>query len=200
LTYDLFTKHFRNTHIPIKPPKNTPLKLSYLWKNIEKLTNKFKEWNFTIGECDKYIEIMSSYVINQHKSGKICNRIVLSNMMLEYCYNAISEQKSNEDDLIRTIVSSHDFIRSIGVSDIAAHMASRHKPGALPNIVLYYQQGLINVQYIAFSQECKKALSMILSRSSSDRSFIPSDATLQYIANYQLRSRSTQIRSIINNK
>lgn len=178
------------------PPKNTPLKLSYVWKNIEKLTKKMIEWKFSREEADKYIEIVSQRIKAQPSKTKNM-QVALREEMLQYCYKQLTERKEAEDDLILKISKSHQYLKSVSNGDIARHLMSRHKPGALPNIVLYYQRSILCKQYLAFSDECKKVLSAMMSMNPSERSFLPTDANLQYISMYQYKSKSTQIKSIL---
>lgn len=187
------------------PPKHTPLKFSYLWKNVENLTNKMNKWGFDVGEAEKYIELMSSRVKTQYdslrNSKKMPNysRIIFSDNMLEYCYKQLTNKQQIDDDLLKRIIENHKFLLSVCGNDITSHLTSRHKPGALSNIVLYYQQNLLCKQYIAFSSNCRKAINIIMSKNPSERTLLPSDAVLQYIVSYEQITKSSQIRSIVSN-
>lgn len=154
------------------------------------------EWKFSRDEADKYIEIISHKIRSQPSKTKNM-QVALKEEMLQYCYKQLTERKEAEDDLLLQISKSHQYLKSVSNGDIVKHLISRHKPGALPNIVLYYQRSILCKQYLAFSDECKKALSIIVSTNPSERSFLPTDANLQYISLYQYKSKSTQIKSIL---
>lgn len=197
--YKICQNHFAIAGIPLKLAKGTPLELSYIWKHIQRLTNKFVEWNFTIDEIDAYIKIVAHKLsMMPPKQRSIQNAI--KNDMLEYCYSELKRQKDDIGNLVEQIERTHNWLISIAGADThlqVSHLTKRHKPGSLPNIVLYFQQGRLSKQYIAFSGPCREALNVIGRQNTVERNFCPTDTALHFITQYKFKNLTPAIRKVI---
>ena len=197
--YEICNKHFTNIGIPLHPAKGTPLKLSYLWKHVTRLTNKFTEWGFTVEEIDAYMKIVASKIAMLPPRQQSLQNAIKTDM-LEFCYRELKQQAADQDDLLVKLQRMHTWLVNIAGQDRQAqisHLTKRHKHGALPNLIVYYQQGRLNKAYIAFSVTCRQALSIIGNRNPVERSFCPNDAALYLLTHYQLKDHATQIRSLL---
>lgn len=197
--YEICNKHFTNIGLPLVPAKGTPLKLSYIWKHVKRLTAKFIEWDFTLDEINAYLRIVATRIKKLPPRQQSLQNAI-KNDMLEFCYRELKRESELNTDLVSKLRSIHQWFNSVAGSDRQSqilHLTRRHKPGALPNIVVYYQQGRLNKQYIAFSSVCREALNTIGSQSQTERSFCPSDAALQYMTQYQYKNQTHVFRNIL---
>lgn len=185
--------------IPLKIAKNTPLEFTYTWKHVQRLTKKFIEWQFTLDDIDAYIKIVAKK-LNTLPPRQRSLQNVVKNDMMEYCYAELRQQQASNINIMEQFYQAHDwFISTLGtdINEQVLHLTKRYKPGALPNIVLYFQQGRLSKQYIAFSRACRVALNIIGNRSATERNFCPSDTALHYITHYKFKSHTTTIRQIL---
>lgn len=197
--YEICNNHFTNIGLPLKPAKGTPLKLSYLWKHVVKLTDKFIEWEFTLDEIDAYMKIVA-HRLNQFPPRQRTLQNAIKADMLEYCYKELKRQSTDQDDLITKISLMKDWLVDTAGPDPesqVSHLTKRHKQGALPNLIVYYQQGRLNKAFIAFSAVCREALRIIGTRNPVERSFCPNDAALHFTTHYKLKDQATQIRTLL---
>lgn len=197
--YEICNRHFTNIGLPLHPAKGTPLKLSYLWKHVKRLTDKFIEWEFTTDEIDAYMKIVAHRIsLLPPRQQSLQNAIKAD--MLEFCYRELQRQANDQNDLIVKLHDMHDWLVNIAGPDRKAqisHLTKRHKQGALPNLIVYYQQGRLNKAFIAFSTTCREALNIIGDRNPVERSFCPNDAALHFLTHYKLRDHATQIRTLL---
>jgi hypothetical protein len=199
--YQICETHFLNAGISLKPAKGTPLKLSYIWKHVKTLTNKFNEWEFSADEIDAYIRIVSNRLSTLPPRQRSIQFAVKAEM-LEYCNEELERQQEDGIHLLDQIKRSHKWFQSVAGTDFQSqvdHLTQRYKPGALPNVVVYYQQGRLSKQYIAFSKSCRQALLIIGQQDISERSFCPNDAALHFITDYKLINHSVSIRQALEN-
>lgn len=198
IIFEICQKHFTNVGLPLKPAKGTPLKLSYIWKHIKTLTNKFNEWELSLEEVDAYVKIAANKIVTLPSKQQSLQHIVKYDM-LEYCHNELIRQKDDCSDLIIQMQNMHNWLKSVAGLNLVDHLIKRHKPGALSNIIVYYQQGMLSKQYIAFSKLCRKALFIINQQNTVERNFCPDDAALNFIMNYKFVDFSVSIKKILEN-
>lgn len=194
--YDIFSKRFADAGFPIKIAKGTPVLLSYQWKHIEKLSRKFQEWGLSIEEVAVYVQIVVSKLSTLPPAQRTIQNVA-KNDMIQFCADELERRKDNQSDLIQKIENINNWLISMSGStreEQIAFLSRRHKPGALPNIVLYYQQGKLSQQFFAFSNVCRKVL-MFLNQ--AERCLCPTDALLNFVSEYKLRQFKPAIKSIL---
>ena len=120
--------------------------------------------------------------------------------MLDHCYNELKRQQDSLDELQIEFQQVHEwFLKTCGTDAHSqlTHLLKRHKAGALPNIIVYFQQGQLSKAYIAFSSVCREALNVIAIHNPTERQFCANDAALHYMTHYKLKSQATSIKQVL---
>lgn len=192
-------RHFSDVGLPLRPAKGTPLKLSYIWKHVQKLTKRFSEWDFSAEEIDAYIRIVA-YKISRLPPRQQSLQNAVRADMLDFCYDELQRQAESVDELQIEFQQVHAWFKSTCGNDHdtqLTHLLRRHRPGALPNIIVYFQQGQLSKAYIAFSQVCREALNVIAIHNPTERQFCANDAALHYITHYKFKPQASSIKKIL---
>lgn len=197
--YEICQRHFTNVGLPLRPAKGTPLKLSYIWKHVQKLTKKFVEWDFTSDEIDAYIRIAAHRISRLPPRQQSLQNVVKADM-LDFCYDELQRQQTSIDELQVEFHQVHEWFKATCGTDAQSqltHLLRRHKAGALPNIIVYFQQGQLSKAYIAFSSVCREALNVIAHHHPDERKFCASNAALHYMTHYKFKAQSSSIKQIL---
>lgn len=192
--YETCKRHFEKANISLRFPKNTPPHLTYQWRSIATATRKFNEWNFTPEEIDLFISV----AIKKSESFRIKGLNILNDSdIMDKCYDEVKSLASLENQDIVMLRNIHKWLykQSRG-APLVDHLISRRKPGALTNVVTYYQSGSLVKLYLAFSKPCCVALEILSTKCPDERKLCPNNATLFYTRRYQNQSIIPQIREI----
>lgn len=192
--YEICKRHFEKANIVLRFPKNTPPHLTYQWRSIKSVTKKFQEWNFTPSEIDLFIGV----AISKSDQFRIKGLNILNDSdILDKCYEEVKNLDAIENQDITLLRHSHQWLyKQLRGAPAVDHLISRRKPGALTNIVTYYQSGLLIKLYLAFSKPCCVALELLSQRCPEERKLCPNNATLHYTRRYQHQEIIPQIREI----
>lgn len=194
--YEICRKHFENFNIILKFPKNTPPHLTYQWRFIKILTNKFVKWNFTIEEIDLFINIAIKKRYVQLKTRGLS--VLNDSDIVDECYTEVKNHENVENQDIVLLKNTHQWlIKQLKNDSAVEHLINRRKPGSFTNITTYYQSGYLVKLYIAFSKSCCAALELLSQRCPEEREKCPSTSALYFIRHYQNQSILPQIKEIL---
>lgn len=187
-----------NANISSVFPKNVPVHLTYQWRAITSITNKFIEWNFTAEECILYIET-AVQLLATNKKQKIKGLNILNDpTIIEKCYDRVKKELSYEDQTMNVIKNIHSWLyRQAKNEKLVDHLISRRKPTTLTNISTYFESGSLTKIYIAFSKPCCAALNILATRCPDERRICPADTTLFYTRRYSNKSLIPLIQEVL---
>lgn len=195
LVYDLCKKHFEKVNVILKFPKGTPPHLTYQWRSISTITKKFTDWNFTLEEVDLFIGVVISKSRGfEHKGLTILN----DSNVLEECYEQVKILESREHQSIKVLRNCHECLYKQSKNGLLVDcLISRRKPGALTNIVTYFESGKLVKLYLAFSRPCIVALELLGHKHPDERKMCPSVGSLLYTRRCQSQDIIPQVREIL---
>lgn len=195
MVYDLCKKHFEKVNVVLKFPKNTPPQLSYQWRSIVSITKKFTEWNFTPEEANIFIGV----AINKSHDCRHRGLTILNDSdVMDQCYTQVKTLESQECQSVSVIRNCHEWLhKQSRNSPLVDHLMCRRKPGALTNIVTYFESGKLLKLYLAFSKPCNVALELLTYKHPDERKMCPNLGSLLYTRRNQSQDILPQIREIL---
>lgn len=187
-----------NYNIKSAFPKNVPIHLTYQWRAIVSITNKFVEWNFTPKECALYIET-AIQLLATNKSQKIKGINILNDpTVIDRCYDKVKKELSNNNQTIDVIKNIHSWLyRQAKNQNIVEHLIFRRKPTTLTNITTYFESNNLTKTYIAYSKPCCIALGILSKKCPQERMICPTDTALFYTRRYSNKSLLPLIRETL---
>lgn len=182
-------------------PKHTDPRKTYQWRYAAKLAQKLEEWGFDDSTAKTFIDFAVGYVSEKKLLHKGLSVFFQSNM-LETCYDRIQKHTTIVANRIERFRLMHEFVtaRCVG-NPLVAVLLSRDSFDKFRNIVQWFENGQINVLYLALSMGCTTALSKLDIIAAEERSLLPTKSELyclaiDFIKDGELRS---QMKAILGN-
>jgi len=202
LVYVICKIQFTNYGIHVGFPKNTPPHLTYQWRTIKSITKKFIEWEFDTDDITLFMRVAASKLKNNNNTRKGVN-VLFDKDLLDRCKETIEEMVAIEKQTGEHIKQTHDFItiaanrNPLHQGRVDKHLLTRNKPGAMSNIVAYYQSGRLSKTYLAFSIACNEALNRLEVSHNHERLLCPSQSALYYTRTYHLKNLKLIMRQTL---
>jgi len=145
----------------LKFPKNTKPNLTYQWRYVKAIAERFAEWQFDDDTCRKFIDIATKYAKDKGVLRKGLSILHQSNM-LDICHEMLRREANTGKQSVDAIEAAHKWLlRQFGDNDPISVLLQRPREGALCNLTQWYKAHRIPDLYLAVSKSCCKALARL---------------------------------------
>lgn len=144
----------------ISLPKNTDPQKTYGWRYLSGFVDRMEELELN----DDCIPTVIDALLIHAKNHRLLNRgfAVLNKLdILDLIIKNIEKENKSDKSIINTVMNSFQFVKSKVEIDIISTLLNRRRPDLYANMTLWMQQNHININYVAISKSCRKALGMI---------------------------------------
>lgn len=168
---NLFSKITGNKSIL---PKNTNPQKTYQWRYATKFVDLIKEYNIDWKTAQLIIIYAVNYIKEKEKNSlKTKGLWILTRKdLIDIAYKKALEIDNKDNKIIDNIKNSYSFSKNNNFE------FGKSENGNLPNIIKWYDNKNICVQYIALSNSCNETIKKL---DDIDRSLLPSNDELTMI-------------------
>lgn len=138
-------------------PEHTDPKKTYSWRYLSHFVDKLDALDID----DRYVSVVIEAILQHAKTKGLLNRgvaVLLKQDILELCLKKLEKDQQVDNNRLMTIKKSHDFLlkqlRQEG--DPIRILSSKRNQGAYANMTCWFEQGLLSVEYIAVSKQCRR--------------------------------------------
>lgn len=180
-------------------PKNTDPTKTYQWRYLSALATRLEEWEFDDRLSVRFVDTVVGYAKRRGLLRKGLSIFQQSNL-LRVCYEQLRIADANEQANIETVARTRRWLESQRKSlSLVSLLLQRDTIGAYPNIVKWFQAGMLTPLYLALSRSCGTALLKLERQNETERALLPPASTLLLLRTEFLNcpERKLEIRDVL---
>lgn len=157
--YHSFKSSMKQHGVQISLPTKTDPRKSYGWRYLSTFLDKCNKYGL---DYTKAIEIV---ILNAKIKKSLRFGLSILNVpdLINLYKSKLERELQIESKVLNNLLKSDSFLhkKATGDSDLLKLMISRPNPRAYSNITSWYQANEININYIALSRKCMKAIQLV---------------------------------------
>lgn len=180
-------------------PNCADYRKSYQWRYLQRLTAQFDDWNLDHAARVMFLETSLAYMKEKNLQYKGIS-IFFQKNMLQNCFRQLEKRIAQQDSRVAMFERCHDFLQSQiskrgTLKDV---LLRRSQPDMNCNLVEWYLEGKITIEYLACSSICKSVLVVLRKNNLAQRMLLPPISELYVVLrNVQEMGLSEKLRSIL---
>jgi len=161
-------------------PKNTDPSRTYQWRYLQALDRKLREWDFDRALIISFITVVAEYA----KRNKLIHKglsVFCQSNILDKCYYRLKELQVFSQSHVAKVRQCKRWFDGEMNGDVVSILLHRDRRGAYPNIVKWYQAGLLYDSLLAISKICGMAMLRLNTEDKDSRQQLPNLSTLTHL-------------------
>jgi len=172
IIYSWFKEYMSSRGMKISFPSTSDYTKTYMYRWLNRFTDLVRSAGFDDNTIKEYLKIIVEY-IKDNKLSRQGASVLNNNKVLESCYKELLARNNNVEKICQDLVRCKNFMDQYDNSRNV--LLKCDKIGSYPNIIKWYKDNVLTLQYIVLSKIC---MSVFDHMDDVDRDELPKDTEL----------------------